>query len=247
MLVSRRNFEQHPQHDLRCLERDTTSGGSSNTLSKETDTTDYMENCFPYELKRRNVLPDSELEANAREFRGKLQALVTQFISRTPDEQFGVPTVEYPDFKRIKKILRNTLNEGTVATEIGPTIFSTGSLSTSSGYDGISDAQWRVDQLPTLGWSEKEYGVKLAAPKPDATYGFKLTQIEEGTCSRATSCLGETISPVTCKRELLWPCVTVEVKGLSSRHFLVSRNAHNAAHMLKSMETLRSTANTPGW
>ena len=79
----------------------------------------------------------------------------------------------------------------------------------STDYEGIYDALWKVDELPTSDGSN----MKLAAPKPDVTIGFNCQFLR---WSRAIDFLASTATLVICKLKLAFLIFMLDVKGLGS-------------------------------
>lgn len=132
-----------------------------------------------------------------------------------------------------------------VTCKVVTVLVPVGNLFLSSEYDAVPGGLRRVSPLPTVGQSESEQ--RLTSPKPDITVEMKLRHSEIPQCGFAIDRLSDTVTPVICRPELVCPCFTLEAKGLESAHFSTLQNTHNAAHVVRNLESLRSTANSADW
>jgi hypothetical protein len=80
----------------------------------------------------------------------------------------------------------------------------------------------------------------IAAPSPDATIGYNAKVIA-GTAA-AREYLKDQCSPIKSGKQLVYPVVTVEVKGGGNVASAQVQNRHNSAVMLRNLRTLREKA-----
>lgn len=100
--------------------------------------------------------------------------------------------------------------------------------------DIVCNAQFKDSQLPSRIKTLK----KLSTPKPDITVGFKFN---DQKCRIGVDLLHDS-NIVVCRPGLVYPCFTLEAKGLNSDSKAALQNEHNAAVMLRNLRRLREVA-----
>lgn len=221
-----------------------TANSTSSTMSSRTasKTISYTDPEFVVELERRNVFEASKAFPTDWD-------LTKQKIERTrtdkQDLQAAAPSRFLPrgttaTLDHARMVALNAPNESIVTTEVVPSLVPVGSLLLSKEYDAITDSQWSSPPLPAVGGSDN----RLCMPKPDLTIGYKQSDLENFL---AIDSMKPFSTPVICRPELAFPCFCLEAKGLASTHFSTLQNRNNAAHMLRSLRTLRARANQSGW
>tara|TARA_R110002003_G_scaffold110_10_gene9327 strand:+ start:995 stop:1933 length:939 start_codon:yes stop_codon:yes gene_type:complete len=100
------------------------------------------------------------------------------------------------------------------------------------------NAQWEgTFPLATLGEQAQYY---IAAPDPDLAIGYNEDNLKG--VLKARMFLHDQCTPLKSDKQLLFPVVTVEVKGAASDEHAQRQNMHNSAVMLRNLLTLREKA-----
>lgn len=185
----------------------------------------YTNPGFKYELERRSIFVSKTLPPDWDH--------ISEVVNHGADRELNTPADRIFE---AQSLLLDASNEGTVVAEVIPQLLPMRSLLLSTSYEGIYDALWKVQDIPTCDGAN----ARLASPKPDVTVGYNRRFLG---FSEAVDFLSITATPVICLPKLAFPIFTLEVKGLESTIFSNQQNMHNGSCMLRNLCHLRSLVN----
>lgn len=181
----------------------------------------YTKPEFRYELERRNIFVSKTFPPDWDH--------ISQVVNHGAERELNTPADQIFE---AQYLLLDASNQATVVAEVVPKLLPMQSLLLSSSYEGIYDALWRVQDIPTCDGAN----TRLASPKPDVTVGYNRRFLG---CNKAIDFLSTRATPVICMPKLAFPIFTLEAKGLESTGFSARQNMHNSACMLSNLCYLR--------
>lgn len=200
------------------------SSPSSYEMSKNNEDTrsrvSYNNPVYPDLLAERGVVRSSKLPENWEDLQATLRA-----------ERPELQAPSRYDSERLQALLQASANETTFVSAVVNHLIGLEDILLDECLDAVCKAQWKDNQLQ----SQIATLTKLARPKPDVTVGFKFNPME---CRAGIEVL-ESSNPVLCRPQLVYPCFTLEAKGLDSDINATLQNLHNGAVMLRNLRELR--------
>lgn len=194
-----------------------TSGQSKQSIS-------YRDASYPRELRLRGIVSSDVLLVDWEYVNVRLMTRPETFSPPCKDER-----------NKLRRMLLQARNEAFVVTTVVSPLIDLSNLFLSAETDIMVDAEWKMNQLPT----QDETDCRIPNPKPDVTVGFKERIFR---CYNAVNQLAEYCCPVISNPELIYPCFTLEAKGLGNHQYSVLQNQHNASHMLRNLRYLHGYA-----
>ncbi|KAL1964541.1 hypothetical protein VTN77DRAFT_6838 [Rasamsonia byssochlamydoides] len=197
---------------------------------KKKETLSYKDNGYSEQLELRDIEPRLERPDDTDPQLSNLGAL-REFLKRPNPIPKGAEKCD-----TAKAVQKRAQNENTFSLALSFLI----DLKTFIKIEGLNfvvNAAW-ADTHPLP--SSLPSSLRIAPPAPDVTIGYQSSAMKD--LRKYSRELGKYSAPVICDSDLLFPFVTIGVKGDAGRKELALQNSHNGAVMLRNLRHLREKA-----